>query len=147
MRVACLLKGLNSAIQEIKSALPGKPFAFNLLNSPNEPLIEQKTVELYIKHGIQAVEASAYVLPTVNLVYYRVAGFSLDKDGKIQIGNRIIAKLSRKEIAKKFMSPPSGDILKTLVETKRITEQQAELAKQLPLADDITVEADFWRAY
>jgi len=136
------LQRIEAAILEVKSALPHGPYVFNLLNSPNEPLMEQKTIELYLTHGIHAIEASAYLLPTVNLVHYRAAGLSVGENGRIRIGNRIIAKLSRKEIARKFMSPPPGEILKALVESGHITEQQADLAKLVPLADDITVEAD-----
>ena len=100
---------VESAIQKITAALPDGPYAFNLLNSPNEPSIEQRAAELYVKYHVPVVEASAYLDMTYALVYYRLAGLSLAPDGQIQIGNRIIAKISRKEVARRFMAPaPAG---------------------------------------
>ncbi len=52
---------IEKAIQKIKSALPDGPYAFNLINSPNEPVLEEKAAELYIRHGINVIEASAYL--------------------------------------------------------------------------------------
>jgi PfaD family protein len=75
-------------------------------------------------------------------VHYRVAGLSQNPDGSVVIGNRIIAKLSRVEVAKRFMEPAPADLLKRLLEEDKITAQQAELAQRVPMADDITVEAD-----
>ncbi|HTX89625.1 MAG TPA: PfaD family polyunsaturated fatty acid/polyketide biosynthesis protein [Anaerolineales bacterium] len=133
---------VEAAIQKIKAALPDGPYAFNLLNSPNEPATEQKAVDLYLKYQIRAVEASAYLAMTAPLVQYRVAGLSQGPDGQVVIGNRVIGKLSRLEMAQKFLEPAPADLLKTLLDEKKITPQQAELAGRVPMADDITVEAD-----
>lgn len=133
---------IESAIARIQAALPNGPYAFNLLNNPNEPPLEARVVELYLNHAIRVVEASAYLALTVPLVHYRVAGLSRTEAGKIVIGNRLIAKLSRLEMAQKFLEPAPGDILQLLVEQKKITTQQAEWSQRVPMADDITVEAD-----
>ena len=133
---------IEAAIQKIKEALPDGLYAFNLLNSPNEPALEQRAVELYLKYHIQVVEASAYMALTAPLVQYRVAGLFQGAKGEVVIGNRIIAKLSRLEMAQKFLEPAPADLLKTLVDGQKITPMQAELAQRVPMADDITVEAD-----
>jgi trans-AT polyketide synthase/acyltransferase/oxidoreductase domain-containing protein len=133
---------IETAIQKIKEALPDGPYAFNLLNSPNEPALEQKAVELYLKHHIQVIEASAYLAMTAPLVEYRVAGFSRTASGEVVIGNHVIAKLSRLEMAQKFLEPAPAEILRILLEQKKITPEQVELAQRIPMADDITVEAD-----
>jgi trans-AT polyketide synthase, acyltransferase and oxidoreductase domains len=138
----CSLERIESAIQKIQTAIPGKPYAVNLLNNPNEPILEQKTVELLLRLGVRVVEASAYLIPTANLAWYRAAGLSLDAQGKPLISNHIIAKLSRKEVAIRFLEPAPAETLAELVKLGRITPLQAELAQQVPLADDITVEAD-----
>lgn len=52
---------IEAAIQTIQQALPDSPYAFNLINSPNEPALEQMAANLYLAHGIHIVEASAYV--------------------------------------------------------------------------------------
>ena len=58
------------------------------------------------------------------------------------IGNRIIAKLSRLEMAQRFLDPAPADLLALLLQENKITPLQAELAQKVPMADDITVEAD-----
>lgn len=133
---------LEEAILAIKADLPQGPYAFNLINSPNEPSMERRAAELYVKHHITIVEASAYLDLTIPLVYYRVAGLDTDSQGNILIRNRLIAKLSRKEVARRFMQPAPEDILRLLVGEGRISEKQANLARLVPVADDITVEAD-----
>lgn len=133
---------LEAAIQEIKAALPEGPYAFNLINSPNEPAMERAAAELYIQHQIRTVEASAYLDLTVNLVRYRLAGLRLDPSGSIVADNKVIAKLSRKEVARRFMQPAPDDMINQLLQEGKISELQARLAREVPIADDITVEAD-----
>ncbi len=133
---------LESIIQTIQAALPDSPYAINLIYNPNEDALERGAVDLLLKYGITTAEASAYLDLSPSIVYYRAAGLSLTPQGKIAIQNRIIAKISRKEIATKFMSPAPEAMLNRLVEEKRITREQADLARQVPMADDITVEAD-----
>ncbi len=133
---------VEEAIHKIQAALPDQPYAFNLLSNPFEPAIEQRTAELYVQHGVCVVEASAYLIPSKSLVYYRAAGLSALPDGGVKIGNKVIAKLSRKEVARKFMAPAPEETLRKLVNEGLITEEQANLAARVPLADDITVEAD-----
>jgi trans-AT polyketide synthase/acyltransferase/oxidoreductase domain-containing protein len=113
-----------------------------LINSPFEPALEQRSVELFLKYGIRVVEASAYLTLTANLVRYRAAGLTHSSDGSILIGNKVIAKVSRKEVASKFLQPPAQEILTQLVAEGKITDEQARLARLVPMADDITVEAD-----
>jgi len=133
---------LEEAIVRIQRALPEGPYAFNLIHSPHEPAVESRTVDLYIKHGVQVVEASAYLALTPHVVRYRAAGLSPDGTGGVRIGNRVIAKVSRREVAAQFLNPAPDRLLQPLVEQRMITPQQAALARQVPMADDITVEAD-----
>jgi PfaD family protein len=130
------------AIQRIQAALPNGPYAFNLIHSPSEEALERGAVELYLRHGVRTVEASAFLSLTPHVVYYRAAGLSRDPSGAIQIGNRVIAKISRREVAEPFMRPAPAALLAPLVAAGLITPLQAELAAHVPMADDITVEAD-----
>ncbi len=139
----CSPKRVEAAIQTIQAALPEGPYAFNLLNSPNEPATEQRVAEMYIQYGVNVVEASAYLDISYALVNYRVSGLSLGSDGQVKIDHHVIAKISRKEVARRFLSPAPDDLLKRLLQEGKITPQQAELSQQVPMADDITVEADF----
>jgi len=133
---------LETAINRIQQALPYGPYAFNLIHSPNDAAIERQAVELYLKYHVRVVEASAFLDLTPNIVYYRAAGLSLNPSHKIEIANKVIAKISRREVATKFLQPAPMKILQELVQQGLITELQAKLAQQVPMADDITVEAD-----
>lgn len=133
---------LEQAIQAVQAALQGAPYAFNLIHSPNEPAMEHRAVALYLQYGVRNVEASAFLDLTPNVVWYRAAGLSVAPDGSIQITNRIIAKVSRREVAAKFMSPAPERMLRELHAQGLITEQQVQLALRVPMADDVTVEAD-----
>ncbi|MFH2131030.1 MAG: PfaD family polyunsaturated fatty acid/polyketide biosynthesis protein [bacterium] len=133
---------LEGAVQRIQKDLPHGPYAFNLIHNPFAENLERMAAETYLKFGVQTVEASAFMDLTPYVVYYRVAGLSLNPENGIEIGNRVIAKVSRREVATKFMEPAPDRILTLLREQNLITEAQARMAKKVPVADDITVEAD-----
>ncbi len=121
---------------------PSGPYAFNLIHSPNEEALERNAVEVFLQKGVKIVEASAFLDLTPSIVYFRAAGLKRTSDGKIEINNRVIAKLSRSEVAAKFMQPAPAAILEKLKSENKITQEQAEMALRLPMADDITVEGD-----
>jgi len=133
---------LEGIIQRIQQELPRGPYAFNLIHNPFAENLERLAAEMYIKYGVQTVEASAFMDLTPHIVYYRVAGLSLNPEQGIEIGNKVIAKVSRREVATKFMEPAPEKFLSVLLEQGLITEAQAQMARQVPMADDVTVEAD-----
>jgi PfaD family protein len=118
------------------------PFAMNLIHSPGEPELESAIVDLYLRRNIRLVEASAFLNLTLPLVRYRVARIRRDASGQVIAPNRIIAKISRVEVASKFMAPPPAKFLDELVARGDITAVQAEWAGRIPMAEDITAEAD-----
>jgi PfaD family protein len=136
------LERVEAAIQQVQAALSDRPYGFNLLHAPNEPDHEAATVELYLKHGVKLVEAAAYLDLTLPLVRYRTAGIHRGPDGKAVAPNRVIAKVSRVEIASKFFAPPPAKLLAELVQRGQLTPEQAELAATIPVAEDLTAEAD-----
>lgn len=133
---------IESAIHETQKRLDTTPFGFNLIHSPSDPGLEMETVRLYLKYGIQLVSASAYMDLTLPLVYYRVKGLKINESGDIIPANKIMAKISREEVARKFVSPPPVKILKQLLDAGLITETEAKLAELIPMADAMTAEAD-----
>ncbi|MEN6572628.1 MAG: PfaD family polyunsaturated fatty acid/polyketide biosynthesis protein [Anaerolineaceae bacterium] len=138
----CLPTRVEKAIDRIRTELGDSPYLFNLINSPFEPALEARTAELYIQHGIRAIEASAYLTLTPNLVWYRLTGLSQGADGTVKINHRIIAKVSRKEVAQKFLQPADQNMVNQLLAEGKVTADQARLAQFVPMADDVTVEAD-----
>jgi trans-AT polyketide synthase/acyltransferase/oxidoreductase domain-containing protein len=122
--------------------VPGAPYGFNLIHSPNEPELEAQVVDLYLRREIRLVEASAYLRLTLPVVRYRVSGIRRDADGSVVTPNRIIAKVSRVEVATQFFSPPPQEFLDELVRQGEITPEQSLLAALVPMAQDLTAEAD-----
>ncbi|MDX2455717.1 PfaD family polyunsaturated fatty acid/polyketide biosynthesis protein [Desulfosarcina sp.] len=136
------IEQIESAIDALQKNLGSIPYGFNLIHSPNDMALEQKTVDLYLAKEIRLVSASAYLDLTMPLVEYRIHGIHRNNQGKIVCPNRIIAKVSREEVARKFFAPPAEKHLRHLKELGKITDEQAELAHQIPMAQDLTAEAD-----
>jgi trans-AT polyketide synthase/acyltransferase/oxidoreductase domain-containing protein len=118
------------------------PHGFNLIHSPSEPKLEAGVVDLYLRRGVHLAEASAYLRLTLPLIRFRVAGIRCDASGRIVTPNRVVAKVSRIEVARRFFSPPDEKFLRALVESGDITADQAKLAESIPVAQDLTAEAD-----
>ena len=136
------LERIAQAIDRIQAKVGHATYSVNLIHSPSEPAHEMATAELLLKRGVPLAEASAYLDLTPAIVRYRVAGFKGGLAGLVVPMNRIIAKVSRVEVATKFLSPPPERIVKDLVAAGHVTAQQAQLASRFPVADDVTVEAD-----
>ncbi len=136
------LSEIENAAKHLTESLRSKPFCFNLIFSPNEKGHEDAVVSLYLKYGIRLIETSAYMKLTLPAVRYRVHGIHRNADDEIETPNRIIAKASRIEVATKWFSPPPEKMLKELVASGDITEEQAVMATEIPMAQDLTVEAD-----
>ena len=133
---------IESAIVQLQKNMGRRPFGFNLIHSPTDPALESATVDLYLKHGIKLVSASAYLDLSLPLVKYRIHGIHRDNDGNIVCPNKIMAKVSRVEIARKFFAPPPDKYLRQLLDQRIITAQQAAMAAEAPMTDDLTAEAD-----
>jgi trans-AT polyketide synthase, acyltransferase and oxidoreductase domains len=133
---------VDAALADIARRAPGRPFACNLIHSPTELAMERSTVELCLRHQVRCVEASAFLDLTPQVVRYRLAGLSGDGQGGVRVGNRVIAKVSRAEVAERFLRPAPEPLVRGLLEAGEITAAQAELARRVPLADDLTAEAD-----
>jgi trans-AT polyketide synthase/acyltransferase/oxidoreductase domain-containing protein len=133
---------VDAALAAIRRDAPGKPFACNLIHSPSEPELERATVELCLRHEVRCVEASAFLDLTPHVVGYRLAGLRRDRQGRVVAANRVIAKVSRTEVAEHFMRPAPEAIVRGLLDAGTITAEQADLARTVPVAGDVTVEAD-----
>ena len=130
------------AIDRLARSLGDSPYGFNLIHTPSEPGVEEEVVNLYIRRGVHLAEASAYLDLTLPLVRYRVHGIHRAHDGTVVTPNRVVAKASRVEVASKFFAPPPERLLAKLIERGDITGEQARLASAVPMAQDITAEAD-----
>jgi trans-AT polyketide synthase/acyltransferase/oxidoreductase domain-containing protein len=138
------LPRLEAAIDELSSELgsDGVAWGSNLIHSPNEPALEEAAVDLYLRRGVRRVSASAFMSLTPSVARYAASGLRLDPRGGIQRRNFVFAKISRPETARPFMSPVPSEMLDALVQRGQITAEEAALARRVPVAEDITVEAD-----
>jgi len=133
---------VEAALDRIQARLGNLPYASNLIHSPNEPDLENALADLYIRRKVRVVEASAYINLTLPLIRYRIHGIHRPPAGEIVTPNRVIAKVSRIEVATRFFSPPPEKMVSQLVEQGHITRDQAVLAARIPVAQDLTAEAD-----
>ena len=129
-------------VARITAALGSKPAGFNLLHNPVEPKVEMETVEMFLRHNCRFVSASAFMTLTPAIVRYRLEGIHQDANGRIVCPNTVFAKVSRAEVAEPFMRPAPAKLVAQCVEQGWLTEEQAALATQVPMAEDITAEAD-----
>ncbi|MCP4385989.1 MAG: PfaD family polyunsaturated fatty acid/polyketide biosynthesis protein [Hyphomicrobiales bacterium] len=131
------------AINEIRANITGDaPWGSNLIHSPNRPEREREMVDLYLEQSVARVSASAFMDLSPEIVRYSAHGLTVVSSGNVDRTTHVFAKISRPEVAGKFMAPPSADLLRELAAAGRISSQQAELQSKLPISEDVTVEAD-----
>jgi PfaD family protein len=135
---------VEAAIDRLSTALDarGLPWGCNLIHSPNEPALEAHIVDLYLRRGVRRVEASAFIRVTKPVVRYACTGLSMGPDGQIRRRHHLFAKISREEVARQFLSPAPEPLLQQLLAEGSLTENEVQLARKLPLAEQIIVEAD-----
>ena len=136
---------VSAALDELESTLDplGLPWGTNLIHSPAEPGLEQSVVELYLSRnvrrglslGVYEPDASYYALKL------RLASASM-LPGKYNVVTTSLPRSRAPEVARHFMSPAPKNILDGLVAQGHLTAHEAQLASQIPVAEDIIVESD-----
>ena len=135
---------VDTAVRRIQSELGPevRNWGTNLIHSPQESHLEMAFADLMIERGVTNISASAFMRLAPAVVYLSAKGLTRDAAGRIRRRTHIFAKVSRVEVARPFLSPAPGSMLRPLVEAGRLTAEEAELARSVPVAGDITVEAD-----
>jgi trans-AT polyketide synthase, acyltransferase and oxidoreductase domains len=134
---------VEKGIDEIEGGVAkGAAWGSNLIHSPNEPDLENAIADLYIRRGVSRVSASAYMRLTPAIVRYAAHGLHRAPDGRIGRRTHVFAKISRPEVAKRFLEPAPKEMLDALVSRGLLTAEEAQLAAHVPVAEDFTVEAD-----
>jgi PfaD family protein len=132
------LPKIEQAVEELDRTLgERKPWGVNLIHTPNEPALEEETVDLFIRQSVARVSASAFMTVIASIVRYVATGLRPDGTGGVHRTHHLFAKLSRPELARQFLSPAPESILRELVERKAITAQQAALAATVPVAGGV----------
>jgi len=132
------------AILQIASELNpiGASWGVNIIHTPASPEEEDALIDLFLHHGVKRVSAAAFMGSSKALIRYACTGLTQGEDGCIRRMNYLFPKVSRPEVATHFLQAPPQGLLQALVAEGGITPHEAELAAQIPLAEDLTVESD-----
>ncbi len=133
---------IERAVGELAGTLRGvRNWGVNLIHTPAEVGHEDRVVDLLLRAEVPNVSASAFMELTPAVVRCAVAGLRAGPGGVVR-ARQLFGKVSRPEVAQSFLSPAPREILRVLLDRRQITEDEARLAERVPLADDVTVEAD-----
>lgn len=129
-------------IAKIQSSIaPGQPYGVNFISHFNRPHAEEALTDVLLKYSVPVIEASAFMEVSPALVRYRAKG--LERDGnKVKVKHRVVAKVSRPDIAASFLSPPPDKMIETMLSEGALTPSEAGMLRMIPMADAITVESD-----
>ncbi|MGA3239337.1 MAG: PfaD family polyunsaturated fatty acid/polyketide biosynthesis protein [Bryobacteraceae bacterium] len=138
------LDRVERGISEIDEALKvsGSSWGSNLIHTPYQPDMEDAVADLYIRKDVRRISASAFMSLTPSVARVAASGLHVDAQGRVHRRRFIFAKISRPETASQFLSPPPAAMLDSLASKGMITREEARLASRVPVAEDITVEAD-----
>jgi len=134
---------VEAAIVRIRGQLTGRQsFGMNLLCNLEVPALEEQTVDLYLRHEVSCIEAAAFTRVTPSLVRLRLKTLKRSPQGHPEPTARILAKVSRPEVASAFLQPPPQALVRQLLDSGRVTAAEAQLGSSMPMADDLCIEAD-----
>jgi PfaD family protein len=134
---------VQKAVRTLSAWLPERGnWGVNLIHNPLNPRQEEALVDLLLSHRVPAVSVSAFMDLSPTVLRLAASGLREDHRGRVIRRTQIVAKVSRPELAEKFLCPPPADMLAGLRAAGRITEDEARLAARIPVASDLTVEAD-----
>lgn len=137
------LPRITASVDALMAALgPDAPWGSNLIHAPHEPALEAATADLYIQRGVRRVSAAAYMALTPHIVRVAASGLRRDASGRVLRRHRVFAKVSRPEVARRFMEPAPAAILDGLVAQGLLTADEAAIAATVPVAEDYIVESD-----
>ncbi|MFE5581695.1 ACP S-malonyltransferase [Kitasatospora sp. NPDC056531] len=108
----------------------GSAYGVNVLHRPDAPEQEAALIDLLLRHGVTLAEVSGFPRVTEQLVRFRLKG------------GRILAKVSRTDVAAAFLAPPPAPLVARLLAAGAVTEAEAAAAATRPMADDLCVTAD-----
>ncbi|MCQ6552221.1 ACP S-malonyltransferase [Streptomyces sp. C10-9-1] len=121
---------------------PERRFGVNLLHTPGDPRREAAVTDLLLRYDVPFVEAAGFTQLTPALLRARFRGARRDRRGRPVPGRRVLAKVSRPEVAALFAAPAPAPLLGKLVADGALTEQEADIAREVPVSTELCVESD-----
>lgn len=141
LELAQIEKSLQYLRNELKA---NQPYGVNVSLHSFDPEVGEKAervIDLLLQYQVNNIEISCFSIPPA-LIKYRIKGIGIDSSGYVLSKNRILAKVSRPEMAEEFLRPPDLEIVNKLLSGGEITKEEAELSKGIPVANDICVISD-----
>lgn len=138
------LQEVEGALNRIQSVLGAdqRHWGANLIHTPDDKAGEMAFAELMIARRVPAVSASAFMRLSPAIVWLSAKGLKRRADGNIVRARHVFAKVSRLEVARLFMSRAPENLLSQLVAAGKLTPEEASLSQDIPIAADLTAEAD-----
>ena len=133
---------IEDGIVELSRRHGERGWGSNLIHSPQDVELEEKTVDLYLRRKVRRVSASAFMTVRPSVARYACTGLRKGPGGSIVRANHVFAKVSRPEVARQFLAPVPGPMLEAMVSKGQLSREEADLAQLVPVAEDITAEAD-----
>jgi len=132
----------NDNPHQIKSELKNnQAYGINVDYCAGNLTFQQQLIDLCLKQNVPCLEVSGFDHVSFDLVRYRVKGLSL-VEGEVNTKNKILLKTSNPKTAELFMQPAPLHIVDKLLSDNLISQDEYELSKTTPMADDICVEGD-----
>jgi len=136
------METVESEIQRIQATLSqDTPFGVNFIAHLQRPHMEEALTDCLLRNDVRIIEASAFMEVTPALVRYRAKGLSQSGRG-VEVKNRVIAKVSRPDVAAQFFAPAPERLLEKMLASGQLTPDEADLLRQVPMADAVTAESD-----
>ncbi|MFF7388047.1 ACP S-malonyltransferase [Streptomyces scabiei] len=132
-----------AAVTRIRESVPaGAPFGVNVTHDPFDPRAEADLVDVLIRHDVRFVEAATHVEVTPALVRHRLTGARVSPEGTVHVPRKLLAKVTRPDAARLFLSPPPAPLVRRLVAEGLLTAEEAAAGEHVALADDICAVGD-----
>ncbi|MFJ2008316.1 PfaD family polyunsaturated fatty acid/polyketide biosynthesis protein [Streptomyces chartreusis] len=134
---------IGRAVEEMRGELgPDRAWGVNLIHQPQNPRGEEQLADLLISMRVPHMSAAAFMELTPAVVRCAAAGLRELPDGQVVRPRSIFAKVSRTEVARRFLSPAPEPMLRHLADRGLISSEEHRLAGRVAVADNVTVEAD-----
>ncbi|MEU9041372.1 MULTISPECIES: ACP S-malonyltransferase [unclassified Kitasatospora] len=134
---------VGAAVARIRDLTPaGAPFGVNVTHDPFDPGAEDELVDVLIRHDVRFVEAATHVEVTPALVRHRLTGARVLPDGTVHVPRKLLAKVTRPDAARLFLSPPPAALARQLVAEGLLTAEEAAAGERVALADDVCAVGD-----
>ena len=137
------LAELETNIRSVQADLTGgEAYGVSLPANIAQPALEQQTIDLLLRSGVRHLEAVNFIRIPASLVRFRFTGARRLPSGEAFVPNRILARVTRPEVALSFMQPAPKQLIEELAASGQLTADEAMLARSVPMSEDICATAD-----